>query len=40
MAEIPLKAIMIAIDHFDVITEMGIEWEVLLTKVAREEQGS
>ena len=39
LAEIPLKALMIAIDHFDVIKEMGIEDEEVFTKLTRDGLG-
>lgn len=39
IADLPLKAIVIAIDHFDVIKEMGIEEEEFFTKLTRMELG-
>ena len=39
IADLPLKAIVIAIDHFDVIKEMGIEEEEFFTKLTRDGVG-
>lgn len=39
IADLPLKAIVIAIDHFDVVKEMGIEEEEFFTKMTRDGVG-
>lgn len=39
IVDLPLKAIVIAIDHFDVIKEMGIEEEEFFTKLTRDGVG-